>query len=173
MTDATRRPTTTWFHDLIGQGRGVGGVRRGIVRVAILTALRDEPMHGYQVIQTLEAKTNGRWRPSPGSIYPTLQLLEDEGLVRSEEVDGRKTYHLTDAGRDAAPSFRHLPWATAEAGQPEAKADLRRLAVDLVHAANQVQRSASPAANEAARDILVDSRRRLYRLLADDTEADA
>jgi DNA-binding PadR family transcriptional regulator len=158
----------SWFRYAMEHGRGLGGVRRGAVRVAILATLRDEPMHGYQIIQTLEQRTNGRWRPSAGSIYPTLQLLEDEGLVHAQDVDGRKTYGLTDAGRAAAaesPLARH-PFA----GQPGGNdgPDLRRLALDLVGAAVQVRRIGSPQANAAARDILVDSRKRLYRLLADD-----
>ena len=162
------RRGTSWFRDAVGHGRGPGGVRRGAVRYAILATLRDEPMHGYQVIQTLEQRTNGRWRPSAGSIYPTLQLLEDEGLVKAEDIDGRKTYALTDAGRTAAaesPLSRH-PWAESRGGRDGA--DLRRLAMDLVGAAVQVRRIGSPEANAAAGEILVDARKRLYRLLADD-----
>src|ERR687892_2661377 len=90
-------------HSRPGQGgrhfrglfHGRGSVRRGNVRNAILAVLRDKPMHGYQVIQELEDRTGGRWRPSAGSVYPTLQLLEDEGLVTSEEIEGRRTYTLT------------------------------------------------------------------------------
>jgi DNA-binding PadR family transcriptional regulator len=162
------RRGTSWFRDAAGHGRGLGGVRRGAVRHAILATLRDEPMHGYQVIQTLEQRTNGRWRPSAGSIYPTLQLLEDEGLVKAQDVDGRKTYALTDAGRTAAaesPLSRH-PWAESRSGRDNP--DLRRLAMDLVGAAVQVRRIGSPEANAAASEILVDARKRLYRLLADD-----
>src|SRR4051794_38709203 len=86
-----------------GYGRGRHPVRRGDVRSAILALLDDRPMHGYEIIQELEERTGGRWTPSAGSIYPTLQLLEDEGLVTSEEVEGRKVYSLTDAGKEAAP----------------------------------------------------------------------
>ena len=73
-----------------GGGRGRHRVRRGDVRSAILALLDDRPMHGYEMITELEERTGGRWRPSAGSIYPTLQLLEDEGLVTAEQVDGRK-----------------------------------------------------------------------------------
>ena len=73
-----------------GPGRGRHRVRRGDVRSAILALLDDRPMHGYEMIQELEERTGGRWTPSAGSIYPTLQLLEDEGLVTPEEVEGRK-----------------------------------------------------------------------------------
>src|SRR5262245_40620136 len=87
-----------------GHGRGRHRVRRGDVRSAILALLDDRPMHGYEMIQELEERTGGRWTPSAGSIYPTLQLLEDEGLVTPEEVDGRKVYSLTDEGQKAAPA---------------------------------------------------------------------
>src|SRR5262249_36540539 len=86
-----------------GRGRGRHRVRRGDVRSAILALLDDRPMHGYEMITELEERTGGRWRPSAGSIYPTLQLLEDEGLVSAEEVEGRRVYSLTEAGQKAAP----------------------------------------------------------------------
>lgn len=146
-------------------------VRKG-VRPAVLAVLMDQPMHGYQVITELEQRTGGRWRPSAGSVYPTLQQLEDEGLVRSEELDGRKVYTLTDAGRTAAeasPLTRH-PLFNRDVGTQAT--DLRKLTMQLLGAAVQVTRVGSPQAQQAAREILVDTRRRLYRLLAED-DADA
>src|SRR4051794_19550138 len=76
--------------------RGGGRMRRGDIRTALLVVLEDGPGHGYELIQRLEAKSEGAWRPSPGSIYPTLQLLEDEGLVRSVEREGKRVYEVTD-----------------------------------------------------------------------------
>jgi DNA-binding PadR family transcriptional regulator len=149
---------------------GGGSVRRGNVRFAILAVLQEKPMHGYQVIQELESRTQGRWRPSAGSIYPTLQLLEDEGLVTSEEVDGRRTYTLTDAGRKAAgdtPLSRHLG---LDADDADEALDVRKLAMHLIGAAVQVKRMGSPEANKAAREILVDARKRMYGLLAEDQD---
>src|SRR5437870_6495489 len=111
--------------------------RRG-VRPAILAVLLDRPMHGYQVIQELEERSGGRWRPSAGSVYPTLQQLEDEGLVRSSEVDGRRVYSLTDEGRSAvaaAPAARPR-WADLDGGR-DAR-DVRALAMQLVGAVIQV-----------------------------------
>ena len=125
-------------------------------------------MHGYQVIRELEARSGGRWRPSAGSVYPTLQQLEDEGLVRSEEVDGRRTYTLTDEGRKAAvavPIGRH---PTFDRDAHRDAIDLRKIALQLIGAAIQVSRMGSPEAKQQARDILVESRRRMYRLLAED-----
>ena len=76
--------------------------RRGALRAAVLSLLAEQPMHGYQVMQELETRSGGRWRPSAGSVYPTLQQLEDEQLVSVDEIDGRRTFQLTDAGRSAA-----------------------------------------------------------------------
>ena len=156
------------IHRFFGHGRGGRAVRRGNVRFAILSVLRDRPMHGYQVIGELETRTAGRWRPSAGSVYPTLQLLEDEGLLASAEVDGRRTYSLTDAGRQAADEH---PLALETDAATEAP-DVRKLAMSVIGAAMQVKRSGTPEANQAAREILTDARRSLYRLLAED-DADA
>ena len=81
-----------------GYGRGRHRVRRGDVRSAILALLDDRPMHGYEMITELEERTGGRWRPSAGSIYPTLQLLEDEGYIKADDSDGKKVYHVTPEG---------------------------------------------------------------------------
>jgi DNA-binding PadR family transcriptional regulator len=127
-------------------------------------------MHGYQVIQELESRTDGRWRPSAGSVYPTLQLLEDEGLVTSEDVDGRRTYTLTDAGRQAAsdtPLSRHSGQGT---DVPAEALDVRKLAMHLIGAAVQDKRMGSPEANKPAREILVDARKQTDRLLAEDQD---
>ncbi len=142
-------------------------VRKG-VRPAILAVLLDQPMHGYQVITELEARSGGRWRPSAGSVYPTLQQLEDEGLVRGQEQDGRKVYTLTDAGRaeaESSPLARH-PWFSKDGGGQSM--DLRRLGVQLIGAAVQVSRVGSESAQAQAREILVDARRKLYGVLAED-----
>ena len=96
-------------------GRRAG---RGDIRAAILVLLAEEPMHGYQVIQELAERTGGVWRPSPGSVYPTLQQLEDEELVRETASDsGKRVYELTDAGREQAASTE-APW-NAVAGEGE------------------------------------------------------
>jgi len=158
------------MHRFFSHGRGGRSVRRGNVRFAILSVLQDGPMHGYQIITELETRTRGVWRPSAGSVYPTLQLLEDEGLLTSEQVDGRRTFSLTDAGRQAAEEHPLTAdkWLDADtAGMP----DLPKLAKALVSAAAQVEKIGTPDATAAAREVLVDARRRLYRLLADD-EAD-
>ena len=172
--DRTRGPESGGpsFPRLLFDQLRTGGpaLRRGGIRPLILAALAQKPMHGYEVIQALEARSGGRWRPSAGSVYPSLQQLADEGLVTSAEIEGRRTYSLTDAGRAAvaaAPADRS-PWSR---GADRDTPDIRSLAVQLVGAGMQVQRMGSPAAQTEARRILVDARRRLYRLLADDEGA--
>jgi DNA-binding PadR family transcriptional regulator len=149
-------------------GRGRHRVRRGDVRSAILALLDDRPMHGYEMIQELEERTGGRWRPSAGSIYPTLQLLEDEGLVSAEEVDGKRVFSLTDAGREAVPP-------TAEGGRPWEEGDedsprfaLRQELFRTMGAAKQVARGDDEAQLAKAAEILKDARKQLYGILAED-----
>jgi DNA-binding PadR family transcriptional regulator len=152
-----------------GQGRPGALIRRGEIRPLILDVLQRKPMHGYEVIQELESMSGGRWRPSAGSVYPTLQQLSDEGLVTSEEVEGRRTYTLTDAGKAAVAASPHRsPW-TADDGDREP--DIRQLVMQLLGAVMQVQKMGSPAARRESRQILADARRQVYRLLADDEEA--
>ena len=155
------------FGGRLGRGGwGRGAVRRGEIRPLILAVLATKPMHGYEVIQALETQSGGRWRPSAGSVYPTLQQLADEGLVTSAEIDGRRTYTITDAGRAAAaanPAPR--PWDDASSGgQP----DLEDLFMQLAGAVMQVQRVGSAHARTETTRIVNDARRQVYRLLADD-----
>jgi DNA-binding PadR family transcriptional regulator len=141
-------------------------MQRGDVRTGVLAVLAEQPGHGYEIIQALEEKSGGAWRPSPGSIYPTLQQLEDEDLVRSSERDGKRTYELTDAGR--AEAERRLdeaggpPWENAEGG------DLRGNIRTFILAFKQVMVAGTPAQQEQAVKILGDARKQLYRLLAED-----
>ena len=147
-------------------GRGGHRARRGDVRSAILALLEERPMHGYEMIQQLEERSGGRWRPSAGSIYPTLQLLEDEGLVSGDEVDGKRTFSLTEAGREAAEQrTEKSPWESSEEDSPYHR--LRREGFGLVNAARQVaQVGSSEQATEVAK-ILADARRRIYAILAE------
>ena len=154
-------------------GDGFGGrdgrrrMRRGDIRTAVLAVLAEQPRHGYEVIQALEDKTGGAWRPSPGSVYPTLQLLEDEGLARSSEREGKKVYELTETGQEEARSRVEEaggpPWAGADNG-----GSLRGAMMQLLVAARQVGGAGTPAQVERAVAIVTDARKQLYRLLAED-----
>ncbi|HET7173293.1 MAG TPA: PadR family transcriptional regulator [Nocardioidaceae bacterium] len=147
-------------------------VRRGDVRVAILDVLSGQPMNGYQVIQQIAERSAGGWKPSPGSVYPTLQQLEDEGLVRSTETEGRKTFELTESGRaylaehaeEVEQTWR--PFTPDEDDVP----DLKRTIGQVAAAVWQLAVSGSPDQQEAARDILAETRRKLYSLLAEGDE---
>jgi DNA-binding PadR family transcriptional regulator len=141
--------------------------RRGDVRGAILALLAEEPMHGYEMIQRLEERTGGRWRPSAGSIYPTLQLLEDEGLVSAEEVDGRRVFSLTDDGRKAAEERgeKHAPWETDEESPV---GDLRTVFFQVAAASRQVGSAGSEEQLKRAIDVLSETRKKLYSILAED-----
>jgi DNA-binding PadR family transcriptional regulator len=145
-------------------------MRRGDVRYALLIALLDGPGHGYELIQVLEDKTEGRWRPSPGSVYPTLQLLADEDLVTSTERDGKRIFELTDKGRAEAEEHleQHgLPWETSD-DLGEGYAAFRNAMRDLHHASKQTALTADPEVVQKATEILVTARKDLYRLLAED-----
>jgi DNA-binding PadR family transcriptional regulator len=153
-------------------GRGGGRrARRGDVRAAILALLAERPMHGYEMIQELEARTNGLWRPSAGSIYPTLQLLEDEGLVSSEESEGKRRFSLTDAGRASAEELDRPPWEEVTDEGDGHASSLRDPAFQLGAAIIQVVRTGSEDQVAKTRDILNDARRRIYTLLGEDDEA--
>jgi DNA-binding PadR family transcriptional regulator len=145
-------------------------VRRGDVRSAILALLAEEPRNGYQIIQELAERSGGIWRPSPGSVYPALQQLEDEGLVRAEERDGRRQYHLTDAGREyvAARAEEHAaPWETVADSVHDDMIDLQNVFGQVGVAFGQVVHSGSAAQVAEARRVLADTRRALYRILAE------
>ena len=146
-------------------------VRRGNVRAAILALLAERRMHGYEMIQELEARTNGLWRPSAGSIYPTLQLLEDEGLVSGKEWEGKRRFTITDAGRAKAEELERPPWEeVADDGEGHASG-LRDSAFQLGAAIIQVARAGSEDQITKTREILNDARRRVYTLLGEDGEA--
>lgn len=148
-----------------------GRMGRGDIRTAILVALAEEPMHGYQIIQSIEARSGGSWKPSPGSIYPTLQLLADEGLVTAEQVGERKVYSLTKTGRTAAEESANgpLPWQPRPSREHvERSIELPKAGVKLAQAAAQVAHSATPEQTERAVAIIDDARRKLYALLAEE-----
>jgi DNA-binding PadR family transcriptional regulator len=153
------------------RGRGHRGrhrARRGDVRGAVVALLRERPMHGYEMIQELEERTGGRWKPSAGSIYPTLQLLEDEGVVTVEATEGKRVYALTEAGRELAEERGEdpAPWEQVEAAS--SFRELRDAAGQVAAAAMQVARAGDQSQVSRAVEILTEARRRLYSILAEE-----
>jgi DNA-binding PadR family transcriptional regulator len=150
-----------------GRGRKA---RRGDIRTAALLLLAEEPRNGYQIMQEVEQRSEGVWRPSPGSVYPALQQLEDEGLIRSEETEGRKLFHLTDSGRtkvqqrdENAPA----PWEAISSDYGEKAHELGNAAKAMMVAFVQVMKTGDERQLEQARIVLRNARRDLYRVLAD------
>jgi len=150
-------------------GRGPRA-RRGDVRAAMLKLLAEEPRNGYQLMQEIERRSEGVWRPSPGSVYPALQQLEDEGLVRSEETDGRKLFHLTDAGREAAEAIgaEGAPWDAVSESVDSDVWELFNVARQVGMAIFQLAQAGTPEQIAAAREVLNNARRSLYGILAED-----
>ena len=185
-----RRPSgpPPWLSEIFGFAAGSQRppqrgpkVRRGDVRTAIIDVLHrarraEEPINGYQVIQEIAELSHGEWRPSPGSVYPTIQQLQDEGLVEADDERGRRTIRLTDAGVEWADANTEelasvwAPFAPVEraAGeQPSGQADIKSEIGQVVSAVWQLGTQGSEQQRRAALDVLVDTRRRLYGILAD------
>ncbi|MEU4488770.1 PadR family transcriptional regulator [Streptomyces purpurascens] len=154
-----------------GRGRGGprGRARRGDVRASILALLKDRPMHGYEMIQEIAERSGGAWKPSPGSVYPTLQLLEDEGLIISESEGGKKLFALTEAGRTAADEGPEAPWEEASRGVDwEALGEIRQAGFGLMEAFGQVWKTGSKEQREKALGVINEARKKLYLILADE-----
>lgn len=151
-------------HERPGPGRS----RRPNVRAALLALLAERPMHGYEMIQELEQRTGGVWRPSPGSVYPTLQMLEDEGLISAEESGGRKRFTLTDAGRaEAERAAESAPWQAFTADERDQVRDFKDAAMGIMHALRQVGFAGTSEQRSRALDVLDETRRKLYAILAE------
>ena len=151
-----------------GPPRFGGGRRpRGDVRLSVLTLLGESPMHGYQIIQEITERSGGRWAPSPGSVYPTLQALEDEGLVEATKSEGKRVYELTDAGRTHVEALGERAQAPWDLEDTTGARDLAEQMAQVAHAFQQVIRTGSPAQQAKAKAILSDARRGLYQILAD------
>jgi DNA-binding PadR family transcriptional regulator len=133
--------------------------------------LTERPMHGYELIQQIIERSDEVWRPSPGSIYPALSQLEDEGLVDIEKVAGRKTAQLTAAGTEYVAAHRAElgdPFAEVRSAVGAQELDLRGLVRQLVGAVSQVASAGTPEQSRRAAEVLTEARRALYRILAED-----
>ncbi|MCU1480903.1 MAG: PadR family transcriptional regulator [Subtercola sp.] len=146
-------------------------VGRGEVRSAVLALLAEQPMHGYQIIHEIEERSGGSWKPSAGSVYPTLQLLADEGLITAEESNGRKIYALTEAGREevaGAETSESSPWDSTTTSDNTRFTALPKAGLELAQAAAQVARTGSAEQVQQAVTALDEARKRLYSILAQD-----
>jgi len=166
-----------WMGDpRMGGMRGMRGprARRGDVRAAALALLAEEPMNGYQIIQAIGERSDGVWRPSPGSVYPALQQLEDEGLIRAEAGEGgRRAYRLTDEGRayvEEHPDEVRAPWDVVAGAVGDTAIEMRNLIGQVAMAAWQVLSAGTEGQAAQAREVLTDARKALYRLLAGDED---
>ncbi|HEX9355249.1 MAG TPA: PadR family transcriptional regulator [Streptosporangiaceae bacterium] len=151
-------------------------VKRGDVRAAALALLADGPRNGYQIIQDISERSGGVWKPSPGSVYPALQQLEDEGLIAATTGEGgRRAFELTEEGRSyvaAHPDELQAPWDVVAKSVGGDAIEMRRLFGTVAMAAMQVVRVGNNAQVAQAQQILTDARRKLYQILAADDEAE-
>jgi DNA-binding PadR family transcriptional regulator len=150
-----------------GRGRKA---RRGDIRTAALLLLAEEPRNGYQIMQEVEERSGGVWSPSPGSVYPALSQLEDEGLIRTQELDGRRVFALADAGEALLaerPKDRPAPWEEMSESVSGSAHELGRMMREVAYAFVQVMKTGSEAQVASAREVLVRTRKDLYRILAD------
>ena len=157
-------------------GPFLGGRKRGRgdTRAAIIALLAEQPMHGYQIMRELGQRSGGEWRPSPGSVYPTLQQLEDEELVEQQADTGKRIFALTAVGRTLAEQATgEAPWEQVDAEAGDDSSALHDLAHQVLGATEQVVRAGTPAQVRQARALLKETRRGLYRLLAEADEDEA
>jgi DNA-binding PadR family transcriptional regulator len=152
--------------------RGRGRARRGDVRLALLRLLAEEPRNGYQLMQAIEERSEGFWRPSPGSVYPTLAQLEDEGLIHSAETEGARRFEITQAGREHLETRAEEPdpWQPVAEETENPLAELGPLVIQIGKATFQVASVGDPGQRDQARSVLADTRRALYRILAGDAD---
>jgi DNA-binding PadR family transcriptional regulator len=145
--------------------------KRGDVRAAVLLLLEEQPRNGYQLIQELAERSGGAWRPSPGSIYPVLSQLEDEGLVEVDASASGRTFRLTEAGRSSVDENRAalgLPWEEAASKVSEPRFELLGTARQVAAAVRQVLEAGSEAQVAQATSVLSEARRSIYRILAEE-----
>ena len=153
-----------------GRGRGGPRARRGDVRAAVLALLAEQPMHGYEMIKEIEELTQGAWTPSAGSIYPTLQMLEEADLIRGEESDGKRRFSLTEAGvaEQQASAGEETPWDAVRAGADPESIRLRDAVVKLNHTFGQVFHAGDDDQQRRVRELLDETRRKVYSILSEE-----
>ncbi|MEV0583253.1 PadR family transcriptional regulator [Nonomuraea sp. NPDC050310] len=145
-------------------------VRRGDVRAALLSLLAEGDKNGYQMIQEIQERSRGVWRPSPGSVYPALQQLEDEELVTSGESGGSRLYRLTERGRaeSAARDEQDPPWDEVARSVPADRHELHLLLGQLNEAVLHLARTAGAPRLAQAKTLLKETRKAVFKILAED-----
>ena len=152
------------------RGRRGRGRARGDIRSAVLALVAEQPRHGYEIIQEIAERTGGAWRPSPGSVYPTLSQLEDEGLVAVEQTEGRRVVRLTEEGTRYVEEHRaelDAVWQAVGHGADDDATALWEQLSQLHAAAHQVMSAGTPEQITAAGAALAEARKTIYRLLAE------
>ena len=137
----------------------------------MLALLAERPMHGYEMIKEIEERTEGAWTPSAGSIYPTLQLLEDEGLISGQESEGKRRFTLTDDGPRRAGARRPARRTPGTRSAPEPRRSRSSCASrsrKLHHAIGQVFHAADEDQQNRVRELLDETRRKIYAILAEE-----
>lgn len=142
--------------------------RRGDVKFIVLGALAERSMHGYDIIQSLEQRHEGRYRPSPGSIYPTLQMLEDGGFVTSEQVEGKRVYTITEAGKKLLAERGEDADDLSDGGSGMDWSGMRDSALKFIGAVKQGVTHEDPQVREQVKQIVDEARRKIYKILAEE-----
>jgi DNA-binding PadR family transcriptional regulator len=128
-------------------------------------------MHGYEMIKEIEERSQGAWTPSAGSIYPMLQMLEEEGLIQGEESDGKRRFTLTEAGtaEQQEKAGEEAPWDAVLSGAAPEQIHLRDSVHKLHHAIGQVLHTADEGQQKRIRELLDETRRKIYAILAEES----
>ena len=167
-------PWGAWWPGPSGAPRGPKA-GRGDVRAGILALLREGPRNGYQIMSEIEERSGGAWRPSPGAVYPALSQLADEGLIEAEESSGRRTFRLTDEGRqyiEAHPEAARAAWESMTQDEPGEVPGLFVQAARLGGAIVQIAREGTPQQVHEAESILEETRRTIYQILAGEADGE-
>jgi len=164
-------PKGRHHHHNRGKRRDWGDERRtprGDIKYILLELLAEEPRHGYELIKELEARYGGFWKPSPGSVYPTLQLLEEGGYLTSEQIEGRKVYTITETGRELLSERGDRPNWMDRGNRPQQLIELKEAIADVGAAVMQVARSNNADKVTRVREILNRVKREIYSILAEE-----
>ena len=150
---------------------GAPRTRRGYIKFILLELLSEHPQHGYELMKELENRRGGFRRPSPGSVYPTLQMLEEGGYLTSEQIDDKRVYTITNPGRQLLDEHKQQVDSSKVddglmASEPTELVELRQTLTELNDAVTQMARSGHLEQANQVRDLLVQVKREIYKLLA-------